>query len=272
MKRLAIGLATVALLAGCASPGTDGRPPLAQRVADLGKEGQAAYFKGDLSRARRLFELALRDARQIEDSESVAAMSINLARVLRESGEPGGPASALAQLEQLPEWQRGVITPRLAAEVELLTAVLLADGGRADESLVRLAVLRGKCAADCGLSAGIESLHARLVLERGDARRALDLADAALARFQADGNRLELANLLRVKGEASLALGDPATARQALEAALATDKALAQPAKIALDLQALADTALAAGDMGAHAHYLARLADVRRARAGAPPR
>ena len=99
------------------------------------------------------------------------------------------------------------------------------------------------------------------------AASAARLAATAIERFRGHANRLELANLLRVAGEAHLALGDFAAARQALEHALSIDKALAQPAKIAQDLEALARAALAAKDMAAHAAYVARLDEVRRARA-----
>lgn len=263
MKLRVVVWVAAALLAACAGQQVEEPPLLARRVAELGKEGQDAYFKGDLVRARRLFELALRDARQVEDSAGVVAMSLNLARVQRESGDSAG---ALARLEKLPDWQRGAIPAALAAELDLASATLLADGGRRDESLSRLEVLRGRCAADCNLAIGIDSLQARLLLEGGEAQRALDLASQALGRYSAHRNRAERANLLRVQGEASRALGDLPSSRKALEAALALDKALAQPAKIALDLQALAETALAAGDASAHAHYLARRNEILRAR------
>lgn len=268
MKRLAMLWVAAAWLAGCAGQPVEERPPLARRVAELGKEGQDAYFKGDLARARRLFELALRDARQVEDSAGVVAMSLNLARVQRESGDSAG---ALTRLEQLPDWQRGTIPAALAGELDLASATLLADSGRRDVALVRLAALRDRCAADCELAIGIDSLQARLLLESGAAQSALDLAGQALGRYPAHRNRAEQANLLRVQGEASRALGDLLSSQKALEAALALDKALAQPAKIVLDLQALAETALAAGDASAHAHYLARRNEILRARqTGAP--
>lgn len=260
MIRLAICLLAVALLGACAGEQAHRRPPLAQRVFDQGKEGQAAYLKGDLRRAQRLFELAWRDALQIEDSAGVAVMALSLARVARESG---ASAAGLARLESVSDWHRTSIPARLQQEIELLTAVLLADLGRTDAALLQIAALREKCPNICELSVGADGLQARLTLEKGDARRALDLAETALAAFRTHENQQEVANLFRVQGEADLALGDFSGARRALEEALNIDKTLALPAKIALDLSSLARVALAAQDTEARARYQGRLDELR---------
>ena len=264
MKRVA-GLALAAMLAGCAGGQLAERPPRAQQVIDLGQQGRSAYAKGDLPRAARLFEQALTHARRIEDSEGVAVMSINLARVARESG---GSAGALKILESVSPWHRANCSLGTAREMELLTAVLLSDVDRRDEALARLRALREQCHGECELAIGIDSLQARLLLEQGEAGAAAQLATAAIVRFRSDGNRLEVANLFRVQGEAYLALGDFPSARQLLDHALSIDKALGLPLRIAQDLEALARATLAANDLAAHAGYLARLADVRRPRAG----
>ena len=262
---LCLAVALAALLTGCAGEKLRERPPRAQQVIDLGQQGQAAYFKGDLPRAARLFGQALTDAMRIEDSEGVAVMSINLARVTR---EPGDSAGALKILDAVSPWHRGKLSARTAQELDLLAAVLLADLDRRDEALLRLQALRERCQAACETAIGMDSLQARLLLEKADPGGAVGLATAAITRFRGHGNQLELANLFRVQGEAHLALGDFQAARQSMETALGLDKSLGQPAKIAQDLEALARAALAAGDMAAHAGYLARLNEVRQARAG----
>jgi hypothetical protein len=132
--------------------------------------------------------------------------------------------------------------------------------------------LRAQCRGECEIAIGIDSLEARLMLEQGDAAAAARLATAAAARFADHPNRLELANLRRVQGEAHHALGDFAAARRALEQALDIDKSLAQPVKIAQDMEALARTALAAGDGAAQASYLARLRELRQAPAASAAR
>ncbi|MDO8788597.1 MAG: hypothetical protein Q7J42_11055 [Sulfuritalea sp.] len=252
------------VLTGCAGEKVRERPPRAQQVIDLGQQGQSAYAKGDLPRAARLFEQALTDAMRIEDSEGVAIMSINLARVARESGES---ARALKMLEAVSPWHRGNLTARTTQEMDLLAAVLLSDLERRSDALARLQALRDRCQIVCETAIGIDSLQARLLLEGGDAGNAVQLAGAAIARFGDHSNHLELANLFRVQGEAHLALGDFQLALKSLESALGMDKSLGQPAKIAQDLEALARAALAAGDGAAHAAYLARLHEVRQARA-----
>lgn len=253
------------LLLGCAGERPRERPPRAQQVIDLGQQGQAAYFKGDLPRAARLFEQALTDAMRIEDSEGVAIMSINLARVWRESGES---ARALKLVEAVSPWHRSNMAARTAQEIDLLAAVLLADLEQRDQSLALLQALRDRCQATCEAAIGMDSLQARLLLEKGDAAGAVRLARAAIARFRDHMNQLELANLFRVEGEAHLALGDFRASRLSLDGALNIDKSLGQPAKIEQDLEALARTALAAADATAHAGYLARLQEVRQARKG----
>ena len=259
------GLILVIALIGCAGEKVRERPPRAQQVIDLGTQGQAAYAKGDLPRAGRLFEQALADAMRIEDSEGVAVMSINLARVAREAGES---ARALKILDAVSFWHRGNLAAKTVHEMDLLGAVLLADLDRRDEALARLQALRERCQAACETAIGIDSLQARLLLEKGDAGNAVQLASAAIERFRSNANQLELANLFRVQGEAHLALGDFQAALKSLESALSIDKSLGQPAKIAQDLEALARSALAAGDKAAHAGYLARLEEVRQARGG----
>lgn len=262
--RLAACLVLVVLLAGCAGEKIRERPPRAQQVIDLGQQGQAAYLKGDLPRAARLFGQGLTEARRIEDSEGVGVMSINLARISRESGDSAG---ALTTLEAVSAWHRGNLMARTRREMDLLAAVLLSDLERRDEALARLQALREQCAAPCEIAIGIDSLQARLLLEKGEAAASARLAQAAIERFRSHGNQLELANLFRAEGEAHLALGNFPVARQALENALGIDKSLGQPAKIAQDLEALARTALAAKDTAAHAGYVARLEEVRQARA-----
>lgn len=261
--RLAACLVLVALLAGCAGEKIRERPPRAQMVIDLGQQGQAAYFKGDLPRAERLFRQGLTEAMRIEDSEGVGVMSINLARISRESGDSAG---ALKILDTVSAWHRGNLAIRTRQEMDLLAAVLQSDLAQRDEALGRLQALREQCATTCEIAIGIDSLQARLLLEKGEAAAAARLAQAAIERFRSHGNPLEVANLFRVEGEAHLALGNYPAARQALESALGIDKSLGQPAKIAQDLEALARNALAAKDMAAHAGYVARLEEVRQAR------
>jgi len=261
--RLAACLVLAVLLAGCAGEKIRERPPRAQQVIDLGQQGQAAYFKGDLPRAARLFGQGLTEAMRIEDSEGVGVMSINLARISRESGDSAG---ALATLEAVSPWHRGNLAIRTRQEMDLLAAVLLSDLAQRDEALRRLQALREQCAATCEIAIGIDSLQARLLLEKGQAAASVRLAQAAIERFRSHGNPLEVANLFRVEGEAHLALANYPAARQALESALGIDKSLGLPAKIAQDLEALARNALAAKDMPAHAGYLARLEEVRQAR------
>ena len=265
MSRLALYLVyalAVMLITGCAGEKIKERPSRVQQVIDQGRQGQAAFFKGDMSRAGRLFEFALTDAMRIEDSEGIAVMSINLARVSRESG---ASERALKILEAVSPWHRSSISARTAQEMDLLTAVLLSDLGRRDEALARLQELRDRCQSACELVIGMDSLQARLMLEKGDASGAVHRATAAIASFRSHGNQIELANLFRVQGEAHLALGDFDVARQSLESALGIDKSLGQPAKIAQDLEALARNALAAKDTPAHTGYMARLEEVRRA-------
>ena len=263
--RLAACLALVLLTAGCAAEKARERPLRAQQVIELGQQGQAAFFQGDLARAARLFHRALTDAMRIEDSEGVAIMSINLARVARESGDSAG---GLARLDAVSSWHRRNLTAKADQEMELLAAVLLSDLGQPDPALMRLQALRDQCQYVCDMALGLDSLQARLILEKGDAASATRLANAAIERFRNTADRLELANLFRVLGEAHLALGDFQAARQSLENGLSIDKSLGLPGKIALDLEALARTALAAKDTTAHAGYVARLEEVRLTRAG----
>jgi tetratricopeptide (TPR) repeat protein len=250
------------LLAGCAVEKVKEPPPMARQIVDRGRQGQAAYAKGDLARAAALFEQARRDAMRIEDSEGVAVMSINLARVLRESGRM---SEALGILEGISSWHRRNISVKSLREIELLSAVLLGDFGQRDTALQRLQALRTDCTASCELAINLEALQARLLLEQGSVADAMTVATAAIARFQAMADSIELANLYRVQGEAQVLQGMAQAAKQSLEAALRIDKTLGQPAKIAQSLELLLRAAQAGGDSQAQAAYRARLTEVQQA-------
>lgn len=86
-------------------------------------------------------------------------------------------------------------------------------------------------------------------------------ARAALAASRSASDRAETANAMRILGVTALRSGDAAAARSQLEQALALDREIGAPRKIAFDLVALGRAAALGGDReGARAFYARALA------------
>ncbi|MGH8755128.1 MAG: hypothetical protein ACREU0_04785, partial [Burkholderiales bacterium] len=114
------------------------------------------------------------------------------------------------------------------------------------------------CAGSCSTQAALLNLHARAALARADNSAAIEWAARAQSAAVDDRGRTERANALRVIGEARLALGEQRAAIQALEQALALDKALGLPQRIYSDLMLLGRAHAALGEREAARGYFRR--------------
>jgi len=254
---LAVGLAAC----GAVPPQSDAEA-WRERLVDLNDRAGAAVGRGELKRAAVLYREALRLAESVEDFRSVGINTLNLSAVLQALGETAPAERALERVLAAPER----FGRSLVAEASGRKAYLALQAHEPDTAAAWLARAESECSPpDCRIQAALLSLRAQLALERGAAGESRATAVRALAASRASGNREEEANALRVDGRAAAALGEHAQAVASLNQALALDKQLALPYKIALDLLALAEVELGRGARDAARDYAQRALEVSRA-------
>jgi tetratricopeptide (TPR) repeat protein len=255
-------LLSLALLWGCASA----PPPKATSAArqeaaiEANRRGETHVRHGELESAARSYGEALRLSQSLEDADGIAANAINLSIVRQRQGRFNDARASLAAVLEQPNLR---FSSTRMAEVSLRHALLDLDQNRFQgaESWVRQAA--GHCGVDsggagCPLGAAIHNVRAQLALQAGRMDEALAAASAARDASRTAGERAELANALRLMGIASLHKGDAAAARSQLEQALALDREIGAPRKIALDLLALGRAAALGGEREAARGYYAR--------------
>jgi tetratricopeptide (TPR) repeat protein len=194
---LALALGLVLALAGCA-----GAPPAPSRLAEealgLNQRAAQAYERGDLAKARALYEHALEIDASIDSVEGVAVNLLSLARVDQALGDAD---AAHRHLDRLLD---GKAAAGWRAEAAARKAQLYLAGGdaaRADEWVGRAQSLCGPCRAQ----AAILNLGARIALARGQPALALQRAERALQLPATDDVRAERASAQRIIGEAKIA-------------------------------------------------------------------
>lgn len=226
-----IGLLAVLLLAACGS--APQRPPVALELAQTAdKSARRALREGDLARAQELFARSLALQQSLDNLPGVATALINLATV---SHRLDDDAAALRLLDRI--LVDGSPYPaELRAAAAFRKAVIFADIGRPVEAESALALAAKECAQPCTLRPGMDNLRARLALLKGNPAAALELAKQAMAGAEKE----ELANARRISAAAETALGRHDGALAHYQAALALDKEQGLSARIAEDLNGIA--------------------------------
>lgn len=244
------------LLTGCGSPPVKNDTAALQAAAiEANRRGEAYVRRGELENAARSYREALRLSRSLEDPDGIAANAINLSIVRQRQGRFADARLSLAAVTDRPNLRFAAL--RLA-EVSLRHALLDLDEGRLPDAEKWLSRSSQYCGERCALSAAIHNTRAQLALQAGRLGDAAAAARSAHDSARAAGNRAELANALRLLGIAALQSGDAAGARTQLEQALALDREIGAPRKIALDLLALGRAAALAGEAEAARAYYAR--------------
>jgi tetratricopeptide (TPR) repeat protein len=195
--RAALGPGLALALAGCA-----GSPPAPSRLSEeaLGFNQRAAqaYERGDLAKARALYERALEIDAGIDSIEGIAVNSLSLARVDQALGDAD---AAHRHLDRVLETAAAAGWRAEAAARKAQLYLAGGDAARADEWAGRAQTLCGTCRAQ----AAILNLGARIALARGQPALALQRAERALQLPASDDARAERANAQRILGEAKIA-------------------------------------------------------------------
>ncbi|KAA0895011.1 tetratricopeptide repeat protein [Oryzomonas rubra] len=255
LQRLVVLLICLAL-AGCFGGGNKAVRSEAESRADtLLKRAIRAEQKGDGAEAEKLLREALAVSSSIEDIPAKSVELINLARLSRLNSDLAAAAAAI-------DAALGLLTPQAdfygeAAHEKAL--VCLASGDPA----TALAWAERSVAAGPGTSLGRRlNLVGRILLAQGEWLKAGQTVKRALEENRGDYNREERANSLRMLGIVARNGKDFGGAEQLLKEALGIDKQIGASAKIASDLEELAATARAGGDLNKTARYLERAYDV----------
>jgi tetratricopeptide (TPR) repeat protein len=246
----------VAVLLGCSSaPQKNNTAARHEAALEANRRGEAYVRHGELENAARSYREALRLSQSLEDPDGIAANAINLSIVRQRQGRFAEARSSLGAILEQPNLR---FAPSRLDEASLRHALLDLDERRFASAEKWLSRSSQYCGERCPLSAAIQNTRAQLALQAGRVDEAAAAARSAHDAARAAGDRAELANALRLLGIAALQSRDAAKARAQLEEALALDRELGAPRKIALDLLALGRAAALAGEGEAARAYYAR--------------
>ena len=249
--------AAASLLAGCASA-PDQPPSRAQGQAVATSERAARLLaRGDLAAARQGYLQALAAAQAVQDPALEGAALLNLTLVNARLGDLAGAHLAVDRILAAP----ARFGPALQARAAARKALLRLDDHAPDEALRWADQADRACERPCSLAAAMHNLRAQVALARGDAAAAAAAAHLAAAAAVAAAQPAEEAGALRLLARAWMRQGDPTLATQAADAlarALAIDRRLGLPDRVALDLLFAADNEDQRGQPAAASDLLGR--------------
>lgn len=240
---------------GCSAPPKPSTAARQEAALEANRKGEAYVRHGELENAARSYREALRFSQALEDAEGIAANAINLSIVRQRQGRF---AEARASLAAVLDQRNLKFSNARLAEVSLRQALLDLDEKNLAGADDWMAKATGHCAERCPAGAAIHNVRAQLALQAGRTDAAFLAARSAHDASRASGDQVEQANALRLLGIVGLKNGEAASARQHLEQALAIDRELGAPRKIALDLLALGQAAALGGDRESARAYYAR--------------
>ena len=240
---------------GCSAPPKPSTAARQEAALEANRKGEAYVRHGELENAARSYREALRFSQALEDAEGIAANAINLSIVRQRQGRF---ADARASLAAVLDQRNLKFSNARLAEVSLRQALLDLDEKNLAGADDWMAKATAHCAERCPAGAAIHNVRAQLALQAGRTDAAFLAARSAHDASRASGDQAEQANALRLLGIVGLKNGEAASARQHLEQALAIDRELGAPRKIALDLLALGQAAALGGDRESARAYYAR--------------
>ncbi len=246
-------LLIIAALPACGSAPAPRIPQALEQAQTADKNARLAMRNGDLLRAQQAFAKTLLLQRSLDDVAGAATTIINLATVTHQLHDDEG---ALDWLDKILLEQPGIYPQGSYLDASFRKAVILANLGRIPEAEVSLEEAGKLCEKKCSLRFGVDGLSARLLLLKGDATGAFALA--RVVSKDADAEKEEQANALRVMAEAEEKLARYADALQHYQAALDVDRVLSLSSRIGEDLSGLARVAKQLGREQDANYYLHR--------------
>jgi len=234
-RRCAEGVAAALLLgalAGCAGAPKRAPSPAQEAAATSSQSAARAWRRGDLDKALDLYAKALAAADSIEDFDAGGAALLNLALVHARRDELREAHARIDRILAAPERYGAALHAQAAAR----KALLYLDEPDFDAALQWAQAAQKACVEPCVLGAVLSDVRAHVALERGDPALAATLAARGVEQAHAAGQEAERANALRLLGRAQTRTGRTTEAADSLAQALAIDRSLGLPERVALDL------------------------------------
>jgi hypothetical protein len=227
---LALGLAAVV---GCShSPAPPPTPHLKALAQEQEQEGAKQYARGELLAAQSHFAQALNTCISLDDAECADRNRVKLATT----------DLALKQYDQAQKQLGAVTAASSRLDAALVQAQLDFLLRRPDQAQEHLAAVDGLCeSTQCAQRGAWLYTQARLKWARSDGSQALALLGQARTVWAEQGNDQELANAWRLSAAIQLQARTLDAAQVAAQSALAIDRRLALPPKIAQDWLLLGD-------------------------------
>ncbi|KAF0814383.1 hypothetical protein IGB42_01284 [Andreprevotia sp. IGB-42] len=236
---LILSAAALALLSGCAATPAAPKPVRVQAAEAAVLAANRASQAGAYADATAFWREAGVAYASIDDWAGQGEAALGLAQSLVRSGERDEAVRILSGLRGDTLYP-AMVRARAAYQQALLQVAT------PDVATQSLAEARALCGVACPWRSRFDNLAARLAMQAGAYPQAAALLAGVLA--SDDLPQGERAHALRLSAELALQGGDLARARQYIDAAIAIDRQLAEPAYLIDDYAFLRRYAGAAGD------------------------
>jgi tetratricopeptide (TPR) repeat protein len=251
-----LALGTTFLLSACI--GKQKPTPLDEQtrsIRDLNERALSSAAKGNHQDADKLLQEALRRASSLDSGDARILTLLNQSRLARRTGQPEQAEILVNQALDLAANSAWYSDTAQEKALQMIDANKLAEAEKWAENALEneTSDLQGRRL----------NLLARIAMLRNQYQQAEEFAGKAMKLNDRSGLELEKANSLRIMGIIRTLDQQWQQAEELLKQALEIDKQQAEPAKIALDLEALAELARQMGDAEAAVDYSGRAALVR---------
>jgi len=241
--RASIVLATL-VLAACGSAPKPADPPQLRAALDAESDGARRYGRGDYAVAALRFEEAARRYAGIDDLPGAVRTRLHLARAELARGRAEPALAVLASIDASSGAAHAIDVALLRAQAQLAL-------NRTEAAAAELATAAARCTDACSQAASLHLLQGRAALAAGRPAEGLAHGQAALTLLGDKDEALETANAWRLVAASRLAAGDAPGALPAADSALAIDRRLALPEKIAGDWLLIGDIHARSGNADA---------------------
>ena len=240
------------LLAACAHAPQTQSTRLLQAI-DLNQQGEKAFRHHEYQIAIENFQASLLLNESLENPDGIAINRINLAKSYQAIDHLDEAHHMVDQLLQDSVLHFPDIYLAAAATQKSL---LLLSRNEIAEAVNWIDKAANWC-KPCSMLGTIYNVRSNIALRSNDAVAAAHWAELALKENKGS-SQIEYANSLRLLARVKLSGNDAQAALPLLEEALALDKTLGLPEKIAYDLKIMADAYLVLGNANAASNYLER--------------
>lgn len=224
--------ALVVLLAACGSPPAK-ISPMFENAVNYNIQGKQFFQNKDYKNALASYNKALQIDKSIENADGVALNLLNIAQAhiaLNQSD------AAHAGLDEVIGNATGLFQADQLAQAAVQKSIIFISQGQSKLTGEWINKADALCGDSCRQKGLILNIQARFALDERQPDAAIDLANRALAIHKKEMLVSEMANSLRLVGEAHLDKQLPGKAIPFLQEALQLDKNQGLPVKISADL------------------------------------